>query len=96
MLFVSCKNGQNREHVIHTSENKENVGVKTVKNIEKTYGKKINVEDYVLSQDNDMFFERISTIIIFGETTNGKLFKRPVMWFKNYSRKGHKKGQFEY
>jgi len=84
LLFISCRNGQKREHVIHKSENKEDVSVKTVKNIEKTYGKKINVEDYVLSQDNDMFFERISTIIVFGKTTNSKLFKGPVMWFKNY------------
>jgi len=84
LLFIACRNGQKREHVIHKSQNKEDVGVKTVKNIERSYGKKINVEDYVLSQDNDMFFERISTIIVFGKTTSGKLFKGPVMWFKNY------------
>ncbi|ULT27948.1 hypothetical protein KUH03_15830 [Sphingobacterium sp. E70] len=44
---------------------KENISVKAVKSIEKKYGKKISIQEYVLSQDNDMFFERIATIVVF-------------------------------
>ncbi|GAA4186576.1 hypothetical protein GCM10022218_50150 [Sphingobacterium ginsenosidimutans] len=82
--LVSCKNGQTKGNANLESQKKENISVKAVKSIEKKYGKKISIQEYVLSQDNDMFFERIATIVVFGKTTNGKLFKGPVMWFRNF------------
>lgn len=82
--LLSCKNGQTQGTASPRAEKKEDISVKTVKSIEKKSGRKISIQDYVLSQDNDMFFERIATIVVFGRTTNGKLFKGPVMWFRNF------------
>lgn len=84
LSFFSCRNDRRKKDISHTLQKKGIVSVRTVENIEKNYGKKINVQEYVLSQNADIFFERVSTIIVFGQTTNGKLFKGPVMWFKNY------------
>lgn len=83
-FIFSCSTNGSKEVTVNNSNRNIEVRVESVKKIENRVGRKISIQEYILSQDNEDFYERISTLPIFGRTKDGRMFTGLIMWFKHY------------
>lgn len=83
-FIFSCNSNGSKEVKVNNSNRDIEIRVESVKKIENRLGRKISIQEYILSQDNEDFYERVSTLPIFGRTKDGKMFTGLVMWFKHY------------
>lgn len=84
ICLFSCNSERKKETNVNIPKKEIQIPLESVEEVEKRIGRKVNVQEYVLSQNSEEFFERVSTVPVFGRTKGGKMFKGPVMWFKNY------------
>ncbi|MGE8379447.1 MAG: hypothetical protein ACN6PN_13885 [Sphingobacterium sp.] len=78
--MTSCQNEPSDRNDI-ALDNKKNTSLDTPKN---KLDKSASIKEFVLSQNNEDFCERIDLLSVYGKTKNNRLFKGHIMWFRNY------------
>ncbi|MCW2259669.1 MULTISPECIES: hypothetical protein [Sphingobacterium] len=70
-FIFSCNSNGSKEVKVNNSNRDIEIRVESVKKIENRLGRKISIQEYILSQDNEDFYERVSTLPIFGRIKDG-------------------------
>ena len=84
MCLFSCNSERKKETTVNIPMKEIQIPLESFKKVENRVGRKISIQEYILSQDNEDFYERISTLPVFGRTKDGRMFTGLIMWFKHY------------
>ncbi|WP_343565248.1 hypothetical protein [Sphingobacterium sp.] len=80
ILNISCQNkASDRNDIVLDNDKSTSIDTLT-----KKLNKSVGIKEFVLSQNSEVFYDRIDLHLIYGKTKNNRLFKGRIMWFRNY------------